>query len=713
MIAAFSGVGTILAADAPPRATQPHAAVVLPSSLRAYDHPSDDGSAIVVEWPRPDDEPEGTVYVVEIAASAEDLAEGKSKVAIVQASPDALKSATPKFFAATRQNKQTYFVAISPAELLGSPKAERTADKLKRFVEKKLITPKDRSRAGAILADGTAAAMAIMAREQKAGQGWVAGLFSRLIQLRKLAVERKADLEWLDGLMKRLTRLENLGKSARRNLVTPEELARAGEILQRETLAEKKKETPEEKDETPEEKAERLKQEAEQKAERLAQQADRKWVDGLESRVALRAALRGYAEKKLVPSPEEVARAETILTDDTPAGKMTPEQEADQAWLGVLMAYLTHRAGLDGLVEQEVLTAEQFDRAVRGLKAQRVPDEESLTREQRGDLAWVKRLSAHLSKRKSKIVKAEAAEVNGATYFLRLGVVTGKGEAERIAYVTGSDGPEVVSAAARANLFKGFKLNNLIFAMIFSGIVLVFIQLARRNPNLFIRKIAGLEAVEEAIGRATEMGRSVYFVHGLGTVSGLSTIAALNILARVARRAAEYDTRVKVMNYDPIVTAVSQEVVQQAYTEAGRPDAYDPDDVSLVAYDQFSYVAAVGGRMVREQPAAIFLIGYFYAESLLLAETGASTGAIQVAGTDAYTQLPFFVTTCDYTLIGEELFAASAYLSREPRMLGSLRGQDVGKAFLMATMILGVAIMTAAQSFGWSIEWFRTFLRAF
>ena len=270
----------------------------------------------------------------------------------------------------------------------------------------------------------------------------------------------------------------------------------------------------------------------------------------------------------------------------------------------------------------------------------------------------------------------------------------------------------VVTARASAEWFKRFKLNNLIFALVFSGIVLTFIQMARRNPNLFIRKIAGLEAIEEAIGRATEMGRSVYFVHGLHDMDSLSTIAAVNVLAKVARRAADYDTRVRVMNNRPIVTAVSQEVVQQAYTEAGRPDAYNADDVSLVATDQFSYVAAVSGMMVREKPAAIFYMGYFYAESLLLAETGASTGAIQVAGTDAYTQLPFFVTTCDYTLIGEELYAASAYLSREPRMLGSLRGQDVGKAFLMAALLGGTAVLTIGAAVGANVGWLRNLLAA-
>jgi hypothetical protein len=88
------------------------------------------------------------------------------------------------------------------------------------------------------------------------------------------------------------------------------------------------------------------------------------------------------------------------------------------------------------------------------------------------------------------------------------------------------------------------------------------------------------------------------------------------------------------------------------------------------------------------------MMGYFYGEALLLAETGSTTGAIQIAGTDSYTQLPFFVTTCDYTLMGEELYAASAYLSREPKLLGSLKGQDFGKAVLIAVLVGGALLAT-------------------
>ena len=270
---------------------------------------------------------------------------------------------------------------------------------------------------------------------------------------------------------------------------------------------------------------------------------------------------------------------------------------------------------------------------------------------------------------------------SGKPYFLRLGIRTGQGE------MRGA----VVEAVARGNYFNMASLNNLVLAVGLSGVILLFISLARRR-DLYIRRIAGLEALDEALGRATEMGKSVLFIHGLKGMSDIPTIAAVNILGRVARRTARFNTDLRVANMDSVVMSVSQEVVKEAYIEEGRPDAYNPDSIFIAGTEQFSYAAAVEGIMVRERPAAHIMMGYFYAESLLLAETGSTTGAIQIAGTDAYTQLPFFVTTCDYTLMGEELYAASAYLSKEPKLLGSLKGQDVGKALIIVLLIVGTAL---------------------
>ena len=144
----------------------------------------------------------------------------------------------------------------------------------------------------------------------------------------------------------------------------------------------------------------------------------------------------------------------------------------------------------------------------------------------------------------------------------------------------------------------------------------------------------------------------------------------------------------------------ARETIKEAYIGAGRPDAYTDDMVRYITDEQFGYVAAVDGIMVREKPATCFYLGAFFAESLILAETGNSIGAIQIAGTAMPAQLPFFVAACDYTLIGEELFAASAYLSNEPRQLGSLKGQDVGKFIAMVAIAVGVVAATVAEAWG-------------
>lgn len=289
-------------------------------------------------------------------------------------------------------------------------------------------------------------------------------------------------------------------------------------------------------------------------------------------------------------------------------------------------------------------------------------------------------------------------------YFFKIAVTDG---------IQTIDGP-IQSAAPAPNFFNLAKANNFLLMLLFSVIVLIAIAQAKRHPHIFLRRIPGLDAVEEAIGRATEMGRPILYLTGSDDMSSLSTIAATVILGQVAKKSAAYDTQLQVPHRDPIVMAICQEIVKESYLEAGRPDAYRDDSNFFITNDQFSYTAAVNGIMLRDRPAANFFMGFYYAEALLLAETGAGTGAIQIAGTDADLQLPFFITTCDYTLIGEELYAASAYLSREPVLVGTLRGQDLGKAFLLFSILIGTILATigglvGTQAFVPLLQLFRDF----
>jgi hypothetical protein len=201
------------------------------------------------------------------------------------------------------------------------------------------------------------------------------------------------------------------------------------------------------------------------------------------------------------------------------------------------------------------------------------------------------------------------------------------------------------------------------------------------------------------------MNRPILYVLGLGAPDDIATIASYTILSRVAKKVAEHRTELLVPCYDAVVMSIAQETVRQAYLDAGRPDEYKEDIVYYVTQEQFAYVAAVNGTMLRRQTATNFYLGVFYAESLILAETGSLAGSIQISGTDRVTQIPFFIVACDYTLIGEELYAASAYLGREPKLLGTLKAQDWAKGLFLIFMTLG--LLGAALQWNWIVSMFR------
>lgn len=250
--------------------------------------------------------------------------------------------------------------------------------------------------------------------------------------------------------------------------------------------------------------------------------------------------------------------------------------------------------------------------------------------------------------------------------------------------------------------FDGSTLPTLIFSIISFIIVLYTIWSVRSGRKFKIREIPGLNAVEEAVGRATEMGAAILYTPGWGgDIQRPTTIASMNILSKVAEKTAEYDCRLLYPTHDPVIMAVAQEVAREGYARAGYPERFKADDIFYISSSQFGYAAAVDGIISRSKPASIFLLGTFEAESLILAETGNSIGAIQIAGTDSTIQLSFFIVACDYTLIGEELFAASGYLSGNESILSSVKAQDILKILIALFIIISIIWATIDPSSTW------------
>ncbi len=229
---------------------------------------------------------------------------------------------------------------------------------------------------------------------------------------------------------------------------------------------------------------------------------------------------------------------------------------------------------------------------------------------------------------------------------------------------------------------------HIFFTLLLVFFILLNIWRAKGKKDMFVRRIPGLNAIDDAIGRATEMGRPVLMVPGIGTLNAIS-VQAVNIFAQITKTAAQFGTPIRLCCADAAVYAVAQETIRNVYQAQGKIESYDEDSVRFISDRQFAFAAGVSGIIHREKVAATFLLGEFYAESLILAETSNLVGAIQIAGSTQTVQTPFFIAACDYVLIGDEFYAASAYLTREPVLVGSLVGQDWSKMLIVAMILFG------------------------
>jgi hypothetical protein len=245
---------------------------------------------------------------------------------------------------------------------------------------------------------------------------------------------------------------------------------------------------------------------------------------------------------------------------------------------------------------------------------------------------------------------------------------------------------------SRASWFNWNRLNILLLVLLFYAAVMVMIRRARKGDTLRFRKIAGIDAIDEAIGRATELGKPVMYIPGTQNIENIQTIASIQLLTSVASKVANYDIPIIVPLNRAFMVTVAEESVKQGFLNAGRPDAYVRDNIRYLSDEQFAFTSGVTGIMVREKTAAHFYLGAFFAESLILSETGFVSGAIQIAGTANVHQLPFFVVACDYTLIGEEYFATSALVTRDLDMMGTLKATDYMKAFIITCLVASLVL---------------------
>jgi hypothetical protein len=156
----------------------------------------------------------------------------------------------------------------------------------------------------------------------------------------------------------------------------------------------------------------------------------------------------------------------------------------------------------------------------------------------------------------------------------------------------------------------------------------------------------------------------------------------------LADEAAACDTPLIVTLADATVLPIAQDILWRSYVRNGNPERYDPTQVRFIAASPMAYAAGVAGLLEREPLTANVMIGSFGDEYLLMGETGVRQAVRQVVGTADPRTLPFVYATADQTLMGEEMFAGSAYISRHPIQVASLLAEDWARWAVIAGILV-------------------------
>jgi hypothetical protein len=230
-------------------------------------------------------------------------------------------------------------------------------------------------------------------------------------------------------------------------------------------------------------------------------------------------------------------------------------------------------------------------------------------------------------------------------------------------------------------------------------LLLWFIVRHGRRPPV-LRPIAAWEALRRLVGRAIEEGKQVHLSLGRAGVGGEQTAvvsAALDAQRPLAQEGAELNAlqgspALVVTVADPLLMLAAQDGLYRAYRAQGYPASYDETQVQLIAPDPLAYAVGAQDRIDDERTVANVMVGHQGDEVLLMGETGAQRDLLQVGGSDALNAQALLTATADHVVLGEEVFAAGAYLTRRPALIASLQVQDVLRAAAAIAILVGVLV---------------------
>jgi hypothetical protein len=240
------------------------------------------------------------------------------------------------------------------------------------------------------------------------------------------------------------------------------------------------------------------------------------------------------------------------------------------------------------------------------------------------------------------------------------------------------------------------------FILLFTALLLLAFTFVRRKSPAIFRKIEAYDLLHRAIGLSVEGGTRLHLSLGRGnlvTARGGSALAGLAMLRRLAERASLSDQPPIVTSGDASLTVLSQDTLQSAYRAARAEEQYRPTTARLTGLTPFAFAAGTLPIIRDEDVSANILLGEFGAEAALLADASDHKNADLIAASDNLAAQAVLYAAARQPLIGEELFAAGAYLEAGASHQASLQTQDTLRWLVILAILGGVVLKVLGVNF--------------
>jgi hypothetical protein len=234
-----------------------------------------------------------------------------------------------------------------------------------------------------------------------------------------------------------------------------------------------------------------------------------------------------------------------------------------------------------------------------------------------------------------------------------------------------------------------------LFIMLCLGLILFYVTLGRDRPKISLRDIQAFRHFWREVDLAVEAGKRLHISMGRGTINdvpGGAAFIGLTVLDCCARAASNSDRPPMVTTGDGALTILSQDTLQNTYRSLATEQRYDPTNARLTGLTPMAYAAGAMPTIHDENVSANFFAGHFGTEIALLTEAGERSRSLTVAGTDSIPAQAVLYATSDEPLLGEELYAAGAYLGAGQVHSVSLRMQDILRWVLVVVIVLGAIL---------------------